>query len=152
MDRFAQEWSLAVSNGLPLACLMLDIDFFKHVNDSHGHEVGDLVLQQLANLLEQSCRRNDVVFRYGGEEFCAICPATEKAKALRLADRIVALVREARFGPAGEAFPLTLSIGVAISAPDTKDFQTLINRADQALYAAKEAGRNRAVFAALHPK
>lgn len=145
MDRFAQEWSIASSNDLPIACMMLDIDFFKKVNDTHGHEVGDMVLRQMAAVMENNCRRSDIVFRYGGEEFCAICPGTDLPEATLLAGRIVAAVRAAAFGPEDAPFGLTMSIGVAVRTAATGDVESLIAQADSALYAAKKAGRDRAV-------
>lgn len=147
LDRLQQEWSFARHHGTALACLMLDIDHFKAINDRHGHEAGDLVLGQIARVLERCCRRNDIVFRYGGEEFCAICPSTAMAEALGLADRILRAVREGRYGPAGDRFSVTLSIGVAVRTQDMAMPEDLIARADKALYHAKASGRDRVVAA-----
>lgn len=147
MDRFEQEWSIASSNALPISCMMLDIDHFKHVNDQWGHDVGDVVLRQVAAIIERSCRRSDVVFRYGGEEFCVISPSTGLREAKQLGERIAAAVRDNRFGTADESFPVTLSIGVAVRTKDMNGPNDLISVADQALYAAKEGGRNRVVAA-----
>jgi len=143
LDRFAEEWSVTSSSGLPLACLMLDIDHFKQVNDRYGHEQGDMVLRQMAEVIEHSCRRGDVVFRYGGEEFCIICPSTTLDAARQLGQRILAAVRAHRFGAADAPFPLTVSAGIAVRRPDTASPEALIDRADQALYAAKAGGRDR---------
>lgn len=143
MDRFEQEWSVAASNNLPISCMMLDIDHFKRVNDERGHHVGDAVLRQVAKLVEQYCRRSDVVFRYGGEEFCCICPATTEKDAILLAERLVDVIRNERFGLSGKEFPLTLSIGVAERTGQLKQASELIAAADKALYLAKESGRNR---------
>lgn len=147
MDRFAQEWSVASSNTLPIACMMLDIDHFKLVNDRFGHDIGDMVLRQMAAVVERSCRRSDVVFRYGGEEFCIISPNTELHEALQLAERIADAVRNSQFGSQEQAFSITLSIGVAVRTPAMEGPDHLIIRADQALYQAKEAGRNRVLAA-----
>lgn len=147
LDRFAQEWSIALSNAQPIACMMLDIDHFKRVNDEHGHDVGDIVLQQVAAAVERDCRRSDVVFRYGGEEFCCICPNTGLNEALLLAERIVSTMRGGRYGRAEDSFPLTLSIGVAVQGKDTADPAALIAKADGALYAAKHGGRDRVTAA-----
>lgn len=143
MDRFAQEWSVATSNDLAIACLMLDIDHFKQVNDTRGHEVGDIVLRQVASAVEGNCRRSDIVFRYGGEEFCVICPGTSAADAKLLAERIVRAVRGAAFGPDEAQFGITLSIGMAVRSAETTSVEALIARADRALYAAKAGGRDR---------
>ena len=145
LDRFGQEWAIAQSNALPIACMMLDIDHFKRVNDQRGHDIGDLVLQQVAAVIEHSCRRSDIVFRYGGEEFCGICPNTDLDDALQLAERIADNVRHNRYGLHADTFPITLSIGIAIGTPHTKDPAALIVEADKALYLAKEQGRDRVV-------
>lgn len=147
LDRLNQEWSFASHHGTPLACLMLDIDHFKAINDRYGHEVGDVVLGQIARVLEKVCRKNDVVFRYGGEEFCIVCPSTALADAVLLGERIARAVREGRFGPIGERFTITLSIGVTVRTPDMAAPEDLIARADKALYHAKTGGRDRVVAA-----
>jgi two-component system, cell cycle response regulator len=145
LDRFAQEWSFAAHSGTSLSCLMLDIDHFKRVNDNHGHDVGDLVLSQIARAIERSCRKDDVVFRYGGEEFCVVSPNTGQADAFRLAERIVKEVRAGRFGEENKRFPVTVSVGVATRSAADEDQEALITRADKALYAAKSNGRDRVV-------
>lgn len=142
LDRFAQEWSIALSNNLPIACLMLDIDYFKRVNDERGHETGDIVLLQMAQRIQDGLRRNDVVFRYGGEEFCAMCPGTGHAEARQLAERLLEIVRAGHFGQEGQTFPLTVSIGISALAQGMTEFTDLIAQADQALYRAKHNGRN----------
>ncbi|MCU0841857.1 MAG: diguanylate cyclase [Thiobacillaceae bacterium] len=147
LDRFAQEWSFAAHSGTPLACLMLDIDHFKRINDERGHDVGDLVLAQVARAVEDTCRKNDVVFRYGGEEFCVVCPSTQLSDAVLLGGRIVKAVRQGRFGEEGNRFPVTLSVGVAVRSADTPDAEALIARADRALYHAKANGRDRVMAA-----
>lgn len=143
LDQFAQEWDIASTNELPIACLMLDIDHFKRVNDQRGHAVGDLVLRQVATVFERCCRRSDIVFRYGGEEFCAICPGTATAEAIQLGERIATTVRGERYGLPEDLFEVTLSIGVAVREPDMTESNELMEMADRALYAAKQAGRNR---------
>ncbi len=147
LDRLNQEWSFASHHGTQLACLMLDIDHFKAINDRHGHEVGDLVLSQIARVLEKLCRKNDVVFRYGGEEFCIVCPSTGLADAVLLGERIVRAVREGRHGQVGARFNVTLSVGVAVRTADMADPESLLARADKALYHAKANGRDRVVAA-----
>jgi diguanylate cyclase (GGDEF)-like protein len=143
LDRFAQEWSFSTHSNTPLSCLMLDIDHFKAVNDHHGHDVGDLVLSQVSRIIERSCRKDDVVFRLGGEEFCVIAPNTALAAALHLGDRIVRAVRADRFGEDGNPFPVTMSIGVSTRTQSLRDQDALLAQADKALYAAKSGGRNR---------
>lgn len=145
LDRYAEEWAIAVANDLPIACLMLDIDHFKQVNDRHGHDVGDRVLHQLARTLEGGCRRSDVLFRYGGEEFCCVCPGTGMAEAEHLAQRLLDAVRAVRCGREDKPFRVTLSIGVAVRSEQTRQPAELIAVADKALYLAKEGGRDRIV-------
>jgi two-component system, cell cycle response regulator len=143
MDRFHQEWSFSLHSGTPLSCLMLDIDYFKRINDVHGHDMGDLVLTQTARVVERGCRKDDVVFRFGGEEFCIVSPNTGLADAVLLAERIVRAVREADFGRDGVTFQVTISVGVAARGAGDADLDSLIARADKALYAAKDGGRDR---------
>jgi two-component system cell cycle response regulator len=147
LDRFAQEWTFSAHSGTPLSCLMLDIDHFKRVNDQHGHEIGDKVLSQVARVIERSCRKDDIAFRFGGEEFCVVCPNTALVDALQLGERIVREVRAARFGEEGKLFPVTISIGVAMRGDADTDQDALLGRADKALYAAKSAGRDRVLAA-----
>jgi two-component system, cell cycle response regulator len=147
LDRFRQEWSFAEHSGAPLSCLMLDIDHFKRVNDQRGHDVGDLVLTQVARVVEANCRKNDVVFRYGGEEFCIISPGTSLVEATHLGERIVAALRKARVGRESDPFQVTISVGVAARTPSTPDLESLQAQADKALYAAKQGGRDRVMVA-----
>jgi len=151
LDRFKQEWSFAQHSGAPLSCLMLDIDYFKRINDQRGHDVGDVVLAQVARLVEGNCRKNDVVFRYGGEEFCIVSPGTPLAEATLLGERIVTAMRAAHFGRDTDLFPVTLSVGVATRGPATPQVEALISQADKALYAAKESGRDRVMVARGEP-
>jgi len=143
LDRFNQEWSFAAHSNTPLSCLMLDIDHFKAINDRYGHEIGDMVLAQVARAIQSSSRKDDVVFRYGGEEFCIVDPGTPLQEAIRLGERIVQAVRKERYGKEGEQFRVTISVGVAARDLGDADLEGLIARADRALYAAKDNGRDR---------
>ena len=145
MDRLEQEGSLAVSRGLPLCCMMIDIDHFKLVNDTHGHDVGDRVLCQMAKILLRAIRKEDVVFRYGGEEFLVLCPATPHKAAVSLAERIREAVASAYFGLQEPFFRVTVSIGMAAYEAGDASVEAMTKRADEALYRAKHAGRNRVV-------
>jgi len=147
LDRLKQEWSFARHSNAPLSCIMLDIDHFKRINDERGHEVGDVVLAQVAQLVEGGCRKNDVVFRYGGEEFCIVSPGTPLQEALRLAERIVGAVRQAEFGQGPDLFHVTLSAGVAAHEAGNGEAESLVAQADRALYAAKSGGRDRVMAA-----
>lgn len=145
LDRLSQEWSFASHSGLPMACLMIDIDHFKLVNDQFGHDMGDEVLRHLAEVLTQTVRKEDVVFRFGGEEFAVLCPATSLEAAVQLGERIRQAVAAAPFGHAWQPFSLTVSIGVAAFSSAQSGAEALIKQADEALYRAKESGRNRVV-------
>jgi two-component system, cell cycle response regulator len=142
-----QRLALAQRYGKPLSLLLCDIDHFKTVNDTYGHPVGDAVLRGVARLLSAQARAVDLVARYGGEEFAIVLPETDSSAARALAERIRASVAAAELRTSLGPVKVTLSLGVA-TFPDVADGkQTLIDRADQALYAAKHAGRNRFVVA-----
>jgi len=137
-QRFLQEMQRARRHHKAIAFMMIDLDHFKQVNDTYGHLNGDAVLAELASILEHGARESDVCARYGGEEFGLILHETTDAGARTLAERIRAKVAAATF-PGG--LKLTISIGVA-ATDEPALFTTLMERADQALYAAKQGGRN----------
>jgi len=152
-SRCLEEVAAARRNGAPLVCLFLDVDHFKRLNDSMGHQAGDQVLSYVAKLIKLQLRGSDVVARYGGEEFVVLLPATSLQFGLDTAERIRRIV-EGQSVPvkAHEAAHVTISIGVAMlgRSPQVADTAALaadlIARADKAMYEAKEAGRNRVVF------
>jgi diguanylate cyclase (GGDEF)-like protein len=149
-ERLQLETERSGRNGLPLSLLMIDVDHFKHYNDQHGHPAGDEVLRQLARLLADGRRANDVVARYGGEEFSIILVETNKFTAAKLAERLRERVATHPF-PASSAQPggsMSMSVGVATFPDDAVDAVSLVRAADDSLYAAKRAGRNRVVMAA----
>jgi len=148
LDFLASEWIFAQSSGAPLACLMLDVDHFKRINDSYGHAAGDAVLRQLAEILKRTSRSEDMVFRYGGEEFAAVLTNAPLRVALQIGERIRAQVEQAVFEWEGLRIPVTLSIGAAMAGAAEADSLALIQAADAALYQAKADGRNRVVAAA----
>ena len=130
-----------------MSILMLDLDFFKKVNDIHGHQMGDSVLRKVAKIIQDTTRITDIAGRYGGEEFCIImtniCPDGAKV----LADRIRKNIGEEKFSSVtGETFWVTCSIGLAELDDHTTSPDALLNAADQALYGAKASGRNRLVL------
>ena len=135
-----REVALCVRHGRLLALLRVDVDHFKPINDSHGHEAGDQVLVEVARRLEGAVRGGDELARWGGDEFVAILPGTDKPGALRAAERLRAAVAEAPIAVAGQELPVTISVGWAHWAGDTPD--DLLARADRALYRAKDAGRD----------
>jgi two-component system cell cycle response regulator len=135
-----REVALCVRHGRILALLRVDVDHFKPINDSYGHETGDAVLVEVARRLEAAVRGGDELARWGGDEFVAILPGTDKAGALRAAERLRASVAEAPIVAARRELPVTISVGWAHWAGDTPD--DLLARADRALYRAKDAGRD----------
>ena len=144
LERAAQLRQAAVRDGAPMAALMLDIDHFKKVNDTRGHACGDAALHGLAVTLERHVRRGDVVGRLGGEEFAVFLPATERAQAIQLAERLRVQVSAAAMSVPEEREPvrISISIGLAMLQPG-ESLEALLARADDALYQAKRDGRNR---------
>lgn len=130
-------------SGLSLALLMMDVDHFKLVNDTYGHQAGSYVLKQIGLLIRQSLRYNDSAARYGGEEFIAYLPRCGPEEAMAGAERVRLAIEGFPFAHGGEELRVTISIGVAQAPGDGTDVETLVRRADQALYRAKDAGRNR---------
>jgi len=124
-----------------LSCLMIDIDFFKSVNDRYGHATGDQVIKTVADVLKNCSRDTDIVGRYGGEEFCVVLPNLDLEKAAQVAERI----RNAIEKISCSGVKITVSLGVASLESNTNKPDELINQADKALYAAKKSGRNRVV-------
>ncbi len=140
------EFSQAVRHGYPLACLFLDIDHFKAVNDRHGHPAGDEVLRQVGGLIQRTLRAGDLAARYGGEEFILLLPRTDLAGACEVAERIRQMVQDAPFVmPEGGTVSATLSVGLAMLPAEAASFADLLAEADRALYEAKRGGRNRTV-------
>ena len=132
--------------GEPLSCVMCDIDKFKSVNDNYGHQAGDSVLKEFAQLLKDEAREIDRVGRYGGEEFLLILSGTVLDAAVTFAERLREKVEGHTFTYAGGTLRRTMSCGVAASPhPRVKDQEALLRAADDALYVAKETGRNRVV-------
>lgn len=142
MDQLEQAWSAASRSGSPLSVMVIDIDHFKHINDTHGHAAGDTVLREASAILRASARREDSVCRIGGEEFLVICPNTDLKAAMQSAERLRTNLNEKRIAIGEKKKALSVSIGVATREPGTVDMDALVSLADQALYAAKEAGRN----------
>jgi len=144
-QRAAIEIGAAHRRHAPLACLMLDIDFFKSVNDRHGHAAGDAVLKRLAETVQAGIRPYDLFGRLGGEEFAILLPDADLATASLIAERLRIAVAASPALVEGEVLPITVSIGVAILAAEDAAIDPLLDRADRALYQAKEGGRNRVV-------
>ncbi|MCF6327258.1 MAG: PleD family two-component system response regulator [Devosiaceae bacterium] len=137
----------SVNQGRDLALVMLDIDCFKPVNDTHGHSVGDLVLKEFAQRLKSSLRGIDLACRYGGEEFVVLMPDTSQSKAQAVADRVRRCIGDTRFKVSENlSLDITVSIGVALGNQHGDTPDALLKRADMALYRAKNLGRNRVEF------
>ncbi|MDT3668784.1 MAG: diguanylate cyclase [Aromatoleum sp.] len=149
--RFLEEYvdTLIASNRrrkATIAILMLDLDYFKIVNDSYGHDAGDSVLKALAGVLKHSVRASDMVIRFGGEEFLIVLQDTDAEGAMRVAENIRAAVAEMKVQAGGTVLQKTISVGVATFPHDSDTFWQTVKFADVALYRAKEEGRNRVVM------
>jgi diguanylate cyclase (GGDEF)-like protein len=150
-ERLSQEIARADRYSRPLSVLMLDVDHFKVYNDTYGHPQGDIVLQDLARLLQEMSRTSDTVARWGGEEFTIILPETDSVGAQKIGQRLCEQVERYPF-PGQELMPggtLTISIGVATYASASSK-EALLQAADTALYTAKREGRNRVCVAPSH--
>ncbi|MBI4510035.1 MAG: diguanylate cyclase [Deltaproteobacteria bacterium] len=143
-----REFGRAQRYGRPLTCTMIDIDFFKQVNDRYGHQVGDRVLRMVGDVLRATIRATDVAGRFGGEEFMILAPETGRDTATTLGERIRATVQGCSEA-AGDGIPLvTVSVGIATTESlDGCGYDDLVHLADDALYRAKRDGRNRVVIA-----
>ncbi len=131
----------------PVSLLLVDLDHFKRVNDAFGHQAGDAVLQRFVELVQAALRKEDIFARYGGEEFCVLVPNATPMQARTLADRIRESVEQGAFEFSGQWIQVTVSVGVATLHPAEVRIESLLRRADEALYVAKRDGRNRVVFA-----
>ena len=125
----------------PFALLMIDIDNFKKINDTYGHQAGDYVLRELARVLKSQLRARDIIARYGGEEFAIILPGVTFSQAIRVAERLRRAVEKHLFKYGDKVIPVTISIGVALMR-EGLDETALVEKADKALYLAKRSGKN----------
>ncbi len=146
-ERLTAEVALAARHGHPVAIAMIDIDHFKRINDSFGHDVGDKTLVTIAKAISNALRAYDVCARWGGEEFLILLPETEVTDALAIAERLRASVEQCRFSELPPHSPLTISIGLAMHGKEA-NLDDTIKRSDAALYEAKNMGRNRVILSA----
>jgi diguanylate cyclase (GGDEF)-like protein len=153
-QRLSEEIEESKRNATPLSCMLLDVDHFKQVNDTYGHQVGDQVLREVAAQIRAHMRGSDVLSRYGGEEFAALLAKTEEEKVMEVAERVRSSIEARQFTVAGnKKFNVTISIGIAIfdAAGDPGTIRMkgdyLIGQADKALYQAKSNGRNKVISA-----
>lgn len=140
-----RQWAHCSRTGGTLAIMMIDVDNFKSVNDNYGHPAGDEVLRRLALVAQSSIRADDFLARYGGEEFCILLPSTTEKDAFLLAERLRGIYAAAAIEFGGNSIKSTISIGVADLSHVGLEFSSLVAAADQALYRAKQKGRNRVV-------
>jgi diguanylate cyclase (GGDEF)-like protein len=139
-----QEIKRQERNGKNISFVMLDIDYFKKINDTYGHLCGDIVLKELANILTNSVRTCDIIGRYGGEEFGIVLPDVSLEASLNICERIREKVQNYRFNTGTEFIGITISMGLChVPANNTAKFAEIIKKADEALYIAKDEGRNR---------
>jgi diguanylate cyclase (GGDEF)-like protein len=143
LDAAAQKIAASARFDRRLAVLVVDIDFFKKVNDNHGHDVGDVVIRGLGEILKRQKRTTDVVARFGGEEFVVLCEQTDEKGAMLLAERIREELGKTSFRTTSGVLSVTCSIGVATFPEAGRDWETLFKAADEALYVSKRSGRNR---------
>jgi len=143
MTRLHEEFGRALRMNAPIGVLMMDLDHFKQVNDTYGHLTGDRVLLRIAHLARSVLREGDILVRYGGEEFLAILPGASRHDVTNIGERLRRRVAETRIDEGDGSIEVTISLG-GISFPeiDVNNETELVNRADQALYQAKESGRN----------
>jgi hemerythrin len=144
MARFAQAWSESVQKNSPLACMMVDADGFKKINDQYGHDAGDEVLRELSRQLRDALRSDDLVCRLGGDEFLIICPGTSLAGALHAAEAMRQEIAKLQVPVSGGGqWSGSISVGVAARTADMRTPEDLIKAADEGVYVAKRNGRNR---------
>lgn len=141
-----RELQMAERHHHELSLLMIDVDFFKNINDEYGHHRGDLVLCEIAKGIQSACRSSDITFRYGGEEFVVVLGKTDAEGAKIIAERIRLQIAETFVSYNGKTIGTTVSIGIATRHNNEKEnIDDLFNRADKALYIAKKSGRNRVI-------
>jgi two-component system cell cycle response regulator len=145
LEILTREWSRSQRYHFSLCCVMVDIDYFKRINDLHGHAVGDDVIRAVGKCLAEGCRTSDVVSRYGGEEFCLLLPETSENNAALWADRMRQKLAGIVIESGGKVLQITASFGIAQQMVDTSSPEQLIDMADQALIVAKRSGRDRCV-------
>lgn len=142
LERFKEERSRAVRNKHTLAAMMVDIDKFKVVNDTYGHDAGDVVLQDLATVIRAVVRAEDVVSRYGGEEFCVLLPEIPLDQVEQVAERLRSVIERRRLPEKAGATKITASVGISLLSPEDEETE-IFSRSDQAMYEVKRVGGNR---------
>lgn len=144
-DMVAKEWSRSRRYRLPLSCVIFDIDYFKRINDVHGHASGDQVLREVGRIFADSVRKSDIICRYGGEEFCAVLPETSSTQACIWAENLRKRIAETEIILDSAVVNVTTSFGVAEAMAEMEELDDLVEVADQCLLEAKQKGRNQVV-------
>lgn len=142
LHKFHTLWKESQENSQPLSCMMIDADGFKSINDTYGHDAGDIVLQTLARELRHSVRSDDVVCRLGGDEFLIVCPNTDLKGALHLAELTRKKIADLQVEAGSGFWHGSISVGVAARQSSTENLEELLKVADESVYLAKQAGRN----------
>jgi diguanylate cyclase (GGDEF)-like protein/hemerythrin-like metal-binding protein len=135
-------WKESLTEKSPLVCMMIDADHFKEVNDSFGHDAGDLVLVELARALRESFRTDDLVSRLGGDEFMVLCPDTDLEGGLYIAEQVRQKISQLKAATGGEPWHGSISVGVAVRSPAMVNYESLLKQADEGVYLAKKEGKN----------
>ena len=133
----------ALRGNMNIIVVMIDIDFFKKINDNYGHGAGDFILKTIADIFKENLRKADIISRYGGEEFCIVMNVKEKRDGIIIMEKIREIVEKQSFIYEGKKIDVTISVGVLLDIEET--FEECIKKADKFLYEAKEKGRNRVV-------
>lgn len=152
MDSLEQEWAAAKNRGRPVTCMLIDLDRFKQINDTYGHDAGDTALKQAAKIMKNATRSQDILSRIGGEEFMVICPDTPLKEAAEYAELIRRAFEDGVINVGADRMKINVSIGVAEYNQTMPHFSSLIKAADDALYQAKLNGRNKVVAYTSAPR
>jgi two-component system cell cycle response regulator len=145
-EKLSEEFRRMNRFSKPVSLLLTDIDFFKKINDTYGHPVGDMVLREVSKTIRETIRDVDIAARYGGEEFAVVLPGAEGDGAKIIAERLRKAVGGKTFSSDGRSFSVTVSMGIATAPADAPSKEELVEKADQALYHAKHHGRNQSVL------
>lgn len=143
LEKMDEDFRVAQGSRQPFSVIMFDLDKFKAINDTYGHDAGDIVLKEVCNFIKPLIRSQDTFGRFGGEEFIILLPRTSLSEASQVAEKIRAVIEKSTFDYEGTLIPVTLSLGVAMLNDETPTAQDLIKAADNCVYKSKKGGRNR---------